>query len=105
MEELNFGVHNGHPSEILFEEEEECEQSLASDHNGTVFKKLNEAGEEAIAYRNWLLFICKDLSHGCGTAILLVQTEKYLIDLREGILGKGLVKHGDEGLLHARLTL
>lgn len=36
---------------------------------------------------------------------MLVQAEEDLIDLREGILGKGLVKHGDKGLLHAWLAL
>ena len=48
VEEFDLGVYDGHPTEVLLEEEQEGEEGLATDDYRVMLQETHKAGKEPV---------------------------------------------------------
>ena len=105
VEELDFGVDDGHPAEILLKEQQEGEECLPPDDYGVMLDQSHQAGQEPITL-NWLMsqvYLRGRVLHSFwGGALRAIQeSQQDLINLGVNVLCKGLIKDRDECLLNS----
>lgn len=98
MEELDLGLHDRHPAEVLFEKEQEVQQGFTPDHYRVVLKQPHQTGKVAVARDRQLII-------GGDWLRCVQQPQKNVIDLRVYVLGESLIQKCDEGLLNAGRSL
>jgi len=100
MKELDFGLDNSHPPEVLFEQQQKVKQGLAPYDNRVMFQQPHKTRQVPVpGHSSHLLLLLQHYPARSGRRIQ--QSEQYVVDLGVDVLGEGLVEHGDEGLLHA----